>query len=136
MNPNASDAEMNERDDKGRTERDDARPDRDHDRPDRDHDPLADASSDAGAGTRATDRASIDCEEALRHLAAFLDHELDGKESEAVEGHLEACRSCFSRAEFERRLKERIRRDLAVQDVPAELEERVRNLLRSLPEST
>lgn len=129
MNPNASDAEMNERDDKGRTERD-------HDRPDRDDDPHADASSDAGAGTRANDRASIDCEEALRHLAAFLDHELDGKESEAVEGHLEACRSCFSRAEFERRLKERIRRDLAVQDVPAELEERVRNLLRSLPEST
>lgn len=50
----------------------------------------------------------IDCEEALRRLAEFLDHELDATPGAEVERHLEACRSCYSRAEFERRLKDRL----------------------------
>lgn len=45
------------------------------------------------------------CEEALRLLAAFLDGELDSEERVDVERHLDACRSCYSRAEFERRLQ-------------------------------
>jgi anti-sigma factor (TIGR02949 family) len=71
---------------------------------------------------------SITCDEALRLLAAFLDGELSDGESDSVEGHLEMCRSCFSRAEFERRLKTEfthLRRD----DVPAGFEERVRHMI-------
>ena len=74
------------------------------------------------------------CEEALRRLAAYLDDELDPSSREEVGRHLERCRSCYSRAEFERRLKERIRGDLGVADVPEVFERRIRNLLRSLPQ--
>lgn len=45
------------------------------------------------------------CEDALRLLAAHIDGELDQPLEEQVERHLETCRSCYSRAEFERRLK-------------------------------
>lgn len=48
---------------------------------------------------------TISCEEALRLLAVFLDGELHGAEHAHVENHLRTCRSCFSRSEFERRLK-------------------------------
>lgn len=74
-----------------------------------------------------------DCEEALRHLAAYLDGELESGTESEVERHLERCRSCFSRAEFERRLKDRMRHDLGVGAVPEPFEARIRSLLRSLP---
>ena len=80
-----------------------------------------------------TDTESIGCEEALDRLAAFLDRELEPTEAAEMERHLEACRSCFSRAEFEKRLRERIRSDLAVGTVSADFEERIRSLLRELP---
>jgi anti-sigma factor (TIGR02949 family) len=72
----------------------------------------------------------INCDEALRLLAAFLDHELYFDEREGIERHLEICRSCFSRAEFERRLRGEIAR-LGREEVPPGFEERVRRLLGS-----
>ncbi|HJU72761.1 MAG TPA: zf-HC2 domain-containing protein [Gemmatimonadaceae bacterium] len=48
---------------------------------------------------------TIQCEEALRLLAVYLDGELHGADHTNVENHLKTCRSCFSRGEFERRLK-------------------------------
>lgn len=71
----------------------------------------------------------IDCEEAIRRLAAYLDGELDPDGEAAVERHLERCRSCYSRAEFERRLRRRLRSDLK-RAVTPEFEERVRSLVR------
>lgn len=71
---------------------------------------------------------TINCQEALRLLATFLDGELHAADRQGVERHLEVCRSCFSRADFERRLKAeigRLRRD----EVPATFEERVRRLI-------
>jgi anti-sigma factor (TIGR02949 family) len=50
----------------------------------------------------------IDCEEALRRVFELIDHELDDQEREAMERHIRACKSCFSRADFERRLKARL----------------------------
>lgn len=82
------------------------------------------------------ERERIGCEEALRRLAAYLDRELEAMESAEVKRHLETCRSCYSRAEFERRLKERIRRDLRVTAVPPDCEDRVRSLLRALPQES
>jgi anti-sigma factor (TIGR02949 family) len=72
----------------------------------------------------------IDCDEALRLLAAFLDHELHFDERQGVERHLQMCRSCFSRAEFERRLKGEMTR-LRSEEVSPGFEERVRRLLGS-----
>ena len=52
---------------------------------------------------------AIDCEEALKHLLAYLDQEVGAVTHCEVEHHLEICRTCFSRAEFERSLKTRLR---------------------------
>ncbi|MEX2530855.1 MAG: zf-HC2 domain-containing protein [Gemmatimonadota bacterium] len=78
-------------------------------------------------------RPDIDCEEAVRQLAAYLDQELDSSVTETMQRHLDTCQSCYSRAEFERRLKARIRQELAVDSVPLDFRERMRLLMRSLP---
>jgi anti-sigma factor (TIGR02949 family) len=71
----------------------------------------------------------IDCEEALKRLLELIDGELSGREQDDLERHLRTCRSCFSRMEFERRLKERLSA-LPADDVPATLRTRVQNLIK------
>jgi anti-sigma factor (TIGR02949 family) len=70
----------------------------------------------------------ISCDEALRLLAEHLDGELDGTRREEVDKHLARCRSCFSRAEFEQRLKARLGA-LRRQPVESPFEERIRALI-------
>jgi mycothiol system anti-sigma-R factor len=70
----------------------------------------------------------IDCEEALQRLLDFLDAELHGVPLRELEHHLERCRSCFSRFEFEKRLKAHIA-ELGREPVPAELHDRIRKVL-------
>lgn len=72
---------------------------------------------------------TIDCEQVLRLMFAYLDGELDGEQGRRVAEHLERCRSCFSRAEFERRLKTHLA-ELGRDTVPPPLEARVRSLIR------
>jgi anti-sigma factor RsiW len=72
------------------------------------------------------------CEEALRVLAAHVDGELADAAQGSVERHLATCRSCWSRAEFERRLKDRMR-TLAREPVGDRLGQRVRRLIESFP---
>ncbi|MQA67411.1 MAG: anti-sigma factor [Alphaproteobacteria bacterium] len=50
----------------------------------------------------------ISCEEVLARLFAYLDGELRDVEQAEIDRHLEWCRDCFTRAEFERRLKARL----------------------------
>jgi anti-sigma factor (TIGR02949 family) len=82
-----------------------------------------------------SDPKPINCDEALRMLAAYLDHELYFGEHEDVERHLEICRSCFSRAAFERRLKGEVAR-LGREEVRPGFEERVRRMLNSFATSS
>ena len=82
-----------------------------------------------------SDQMPMTCDEALRLLATFLDDELHGGAHEAVERHLELCRSCFSRAEFERRLKAEVGR-LRREEVPPGFQDRVRRLVSSFAPSS
>ena len=70
----------------------------------------------------------IGCEEALRLLAAYLDRELREEEAMHMAAHLETCRSCYSRAEFEKALKAHVSQ-LRQAPVEPALELRVRDLL-------
>lgn len=76
-----------------------------------------------------TDVDRMTCEEALRLLAAYIDGELTVVAQREVHKHLDACRSCYSRAEFERRLKAQLAA-LGAEPVRPELEDRVRTLIR------
>ena len=80
-----------------------------------------------------TEIASIDCDEVLRHLFAYLDGEVQGERLEQIRVHLDRCRSCFSRAQFETLLREHLRA-IGRADVPAALERRLRSVLDALPE--
>ncbi len=75
-----------------------------------------------------SDARTITCEEALRLLATYLDGELDRAGHRTVEYHLTICRSCYSRAEFERRLKAECGA-LRQETVAPGFEERVRRLM-------
>jgi anti-sigma factor (TIGR02949 family) len=72
----------------------------------------------------------LDCDEALRRLAEYLDNELNGEAQHEMERHLERCRSCFSRVEFEKRLKA-CTADLRRERVPPDLERRIRKLIET-----
>ena len=75
-----------------------------------------------------TDADLPQCEEVLRVLFDYLDDELEDGSRQRVESHLERCRSCFSRAEFEQRLKGHAA-ELASEPVPPALEDRIRSLI-------
>jgi mycothiol system anti-sigma-R factor len=77
-------------------------------------------------------REPMSCEEALRLLAAHLDAELETTGAGELQRHLERCRSCYSRAEFERRLKEAVAA-LGCENAGATLQQRIRHLVTSFP---
>lgn len=70
----------------------------------------------------------ISCEEVIEQLFAFLDRELDDEVSERIDEHLARCRDCFSRAEFERRLRERVR-EAGEAEAPERLHRRLRRMM-------
>ena len=51
----------------------------------------------------------IRCEEVIAHLLSYLDGEIDDTKRVQIDRHLEECRGCFSRAEFEKALRDKVR---------------------------
>jgi anti-sigma factor (TIGR02949 family) len=78
----------------------------------------------------------IGCLEAIDSLYAYLDGELDDSLSIAdVEKHISHCQHCYSRAEMEKILTDRIRksaRDSQPGDAPEALRKRLHLLMRHL----
>ena len=72
---------------------------------------------------------TIGCEEALKRLFEFNDRELSDSEPNGVEHNLRTCRSCFSRTEFENRLKQRLSA-LSSDEVSQRAHDRVRDLIK------
>lgn len=71
----------------------------------------------------------IDCETALKQIFEFIDHELNEIDHDAMEHHLHQCKSCFSRVEFEQRLKQKLG-DLREAQASPELSDRIKDLLK------
>lgn len=72
----------------------------------------------------------IDCEQALKRILEFIDRELADEELAAMERHLHTCRSCFSRMEFERQLKDKLQ-TLSGGEVPSHTRDRIKALIQS-----
>ena len=73
----------------------------------------------------------IDCERALRQVFEYLDRELGEPERAAMERHLHSCRGCFSRVEFERLLKGKVR-ELRDEKASESAEQRIKSLLKDI----
>jgi mycothiol system anti-sigma-R factor len=76
------------------------------------------------------------CEETLREIEMYLDGELTQEISVSVSHHLSGCHPCTSHAEFRRHLKIIVSRKCCEHEVPAELTEKIRSLIRSNDAST
>ena len=70
----------------------------------------------------------ITCDEALKSLLEFLDRELDTQHHAEVEQHLHRCRACYSRAEFEKRLKGKLG-ELGREEASPPFVQRIRKLM-------
>lgn len=70
----------------------------------------------------------IRCEEVIARLFTYLDGEIDDAGRAQIDRHLDECRGCFSRAEFEKALRDRLRRIGDTQASPS-LQERIKALM-------
>lgn len=70
----------------------------------------------------------LDCEEVIEQLFGYLDRRLDAARSADIHHHLERCRECFSRAEFELKLRARIVEAGTVK-APERLQRRISSVL-------
>jgi anti-sigma factor (TIGR02949 family) len=73
-----------------------------------------------------------DCLQAFDHLYAYLNGELkDPKAIAMMEHHLDHCRSCFTRAEMERELNERLKKS-GKSTTPSSLQDRLNKLIEDI----
>lgn len=70
------------------------------------------------------------CEEAVKRLNEYLDHELNSEERMVVLKHLELCRSCLAHFSFEQTLLISLREKLTVLSIPETLRAKLSLLLR------
>ncbi len=74
------------------------------------------------------EHAELSCEEVMEQLFTYLDGELDEGAHVAIDRHLQACRGCYSRVEFEQRLKDRLA-EMGRVPAPESLRERVKAMI-------
>lgn len=70
----------------------------------------------------------IRCEEVIVHLLSYLDGEIDAEKRRQIDHHLEECRGCFSRAEFEKALRQKVKQ-LGKEQSPRSLQKRLKGLV-------
>jgi anti-sigma factor (TIGR02949 family) len=68
------------------------------------------------------------CEEVVEHLLTFLDGEIEEGRHNLIEQHLEECRSCCSRADFELALRHKVR-EVATKRPSSRLSRKIRDLI-------
>lgn len=69
----------------------------------------------------------IECDEAIQMVLEYLDNELANHDHDALESHIDKCRSCYTRVEFEKRLKGMVS-EKEEPAVPENLKERLKKL--------
>lgn len=72
---------------------------------------------------------ALNCEQALGQLFAYLDRELEQYDRAAMDEHLKVCKACFSRMDFERLLKGKVK-ELREESASPEIRERIKALLK------
>jgi len=71
----------------------------------------------------------VNCEETLREVERLIDGELDEGTQGDIQQHLSDCHPCMERADFRKHLKELVHDRCAEKQVPAGLQDRIRDLI-------
>lgn len=69
-----------------------------------------------------------DCEAVLKDLFEYLDKEMDEKSCAEIKEHMDLCRMCFDRAEFEKMLRQHIK-EKTNHCCPDALKQRIQKLI-------
>lgn len=72
---------------------------------------------------------SISCNEAMSKLQAYLDNEVDWPGEEEIHHHIENCRECFSRTEFEKALRDKVEK-LGTERAPTDVQARLSAMIK------
>lgn len=94
---------------------------------------MKDAEMNAAAALKRREECISDyysCEEAVKRLNEYLDHELTPDERVVVLKHLEICRPCLKRFSFEQHLVVSLRQKVTSLCAPSVLREKLSLLLR------
>jgi|GEM_PF-2526731 len=73
---------------------------------------------------------SLTCEQAANQFFAYLDRALSGEPLQALEAHLETCLNCCDKLRFQRQLDDFIKARLPEARLPADLDAKIRRVLR------
>ena len=71
---------------------------------------------------------NIRCEEVVDQLLTYLDREIEKERRSLIEQHLEECRGCCSRADFELALRNKVR-ETGTERSPSSLRKKIRQLI-------
>ena len=71
----------------------------------------------------------ISCAEVLSKLYDYLDQEVDTLTDEEITEHVHACRACFTRLEFEKRLRQKVAQSGSVA-APEDVQRRLTSLIK------
>ncbi len=71
----------------------------------------------------------IQCEEAIQKMLEYLDEEVYQDDKEAIHNHLDSCRECYTRMEFEQRLKGMVRESKS-NSAPSGLGSRIKKIVK------
>ncbi len=74
----------------------------------------------------------ITCLEAFRSLYPFLDGEFGSERNREIQRHLDRCRACCTKFEFEKALKSLIQEKAREAEVPLHLRQRIASFNRGL----
>ena len=70
----------------------------------------------------------ISCEQVLQDIWAYLDKEICEDDLVHIKSHLDLCRSCFSRVEFEKLLREEMKKK-TTHCCPEKVKARIQSIL-------
>lgn len=74
------------------------------------------------------------CEDVFRRLDDYLDRELDAREQELMQQHLETCAVCASEYKFEETVLKQVRSKVRRIAVPQDLFQRISKVLEAEPD--
>lgn len=76
------------------------------------------------------EQSEADCRDVLSRIYLYLDGEIADGGGVGIEAHLIECGACMRHADFERAIKELVKRSCGGNECPSTLVERLRGLIR------